>query len=122
MMAGGKTEILFSGQATTNSYVYERFNALGFGSIAIVVDGNATVQSGQTVSTSGISYTIRGYPALTTAPGYYKTIKGDTVIGSGDCHYNVLTDPYEQIDVGVKSTQSNLSGLVTVTVTGKRRT
>lgn len=112
-MATGKTELLFSGQALSNAYVYGKKETLGYGVVSIVVDAYG--------STSGVTYVVRGYPSL-DAPAYSKIIKSDTAIVSGDVHYLVLSDPYEQIDVGVKSTGTNVSGRVTVVVTGKRRT
>ena len=35
-MAGGKTELLFSGQALSNAYVYNKKETLGYGVVSIV--------------------------------------------------------------------------------------
>ena len=114
-MASGKTQVLGSGLKTSNVYAYTaKYDTLGFGEVAVTL---AVV-----TSQSGVTYTVRGYPVLTDFPAYVKTVKGDTVMTSGASHYLVFSDPYEAIDVGYKSTQSNLSGSVTVLVTGKRRT
>jgi len=113
-MGAGQTEVIFSGFALSNSYAYRKFNTLGQGATAILVDAYGSV--------SGVTYTIRAYPNLDAAPAYVKTIKSDTTMASGDIHYLVTGNPYNQLDVGVKSAQSNRSGRVSVFVTGKRRT
>ena len=55
------------------------------------------------------------------APAYKNTVKSDTAMVSGDIHYLPMSDPYDVVDVGVKSTATNYSGRITVIVTGKRR-
>jgi len=79
-------------------------------------------------SQSGVTYTVRGYPAsegpaqsALLAPAYTNTVKGDTAMVSGDIHYLTFSRPYDKIDVGGKSTASNISGRITVMMTGKRR-
>jgi len=113
-MGAGQTEVIFSGFALSNGYAYRKFNTLGQGATAILLDAYG--------STSGVTYTIRAYPNIDTAPSYFKTLKGDTTMISGDVHYLVTGNPFNQLEVGVKSTESNRSGRVSVFVTGKRRT
>lgn len=120
-MAGGKSEILFSGYVTGNSYEYRPFEVRGYAQTAIVVDV-VTAQSNQ-----GVTYTVRGYPnrlgpVASPAIGYKRTLKVGTALLSGDCHYLTVSDPYDTIDVGVKNTVSNISGVITVMANGKRRT
>jgi len=51
----------------------------------------------------------------------YRSLTSGTILVSGASAYKTFSDPYEQIDVGLKNVQSNQSGAVTVFVTGKRR-
>jgi len=118
-MSGGKSEVLLSSYATSNAYAYSSpFDVRGHGEVALTVIAN--------LSQSGVTYTVRGYPvklgpSVLVAPGYSNTVKGDTAMVSGDVHYLLMSNPYDVIDVGVKSTAANISGRVTVMVTGKRR-
>jgi len=111
-MASGKTEVLTSGTGTTNSFVYTaKADVLGFGSVAVQLE---CLRLG-----SGVQYTIRGYPIA----GINKTrsITSGSILTSGAGVYAIFSDPYDQIDVGLKSVQSNRSGVVTVFLTRKRR-
>jgi len=117
-MAGGKTEILFSGEVTSNSYVDKKFSTLGFGKTTINIEV-VDITSGAT-----LSYRIRGYPAVEgtgKAPGYSIPLKTDLTLGSGYIAQYTVTDAYDQMSVGVKNTTTNKSGRVTVTISRKRR-
>ena len=118
-MGTGKSEVLLSSYATSNTYAYSAtFDVRGYSDVAFTVIANQ--------SQSGVTYTLRGYPArlgpsTLLAPAYKNTIKADTAMVSGDVHYLPMSNPYDEIDAGVKSTAANISGRVTVIVTGKRR-
>ena len=113
-MGGGKTEILFSGYATTNAYVYtSKFHVLGFNEASVAFD---VLKVG-----SGVQYTIRGYPAedfplvVSIGSGQLLTSGVTVLITSG------LNVAVANIDVGVSSLVNDYSGCVTVIVAGKRR-
>lgn len=112
-MAAGKTQVLFSGVGTTNTFQYGSFNTLGYAKILV---GVKCERLG-----SGIGYTVRGYPvgkvavAHSIASGSITTSGQLVVITSG------LEAGWEKIDVGVVSLQSGRSGAVTVLVAGKPR-
>ena len=111
-MGTGKTQIIASGQATSNSFVYTgKTNVLGFGKTGVLIE---CVRLG-----SGVEYTIRGYP-IGDFPKR-RSITSGTILVSGASAYKVFSDPYDQIDVGIKSVQSNYTGAVTIYTTGKRR-
>lgn len=120
-MGTGKSEVILSSYATSNSYAYSpKQDIRGYSENAFTVIA--------TQSQSGVTYTMRGYPAsegpaiaALLAPTYQNTVLGDTAMVSGDIHYLTLGDPYDKVDFGVKSTASNYSGRVTVIWTGKRR-
>jgi hypothetical protein len=112
IMVIGKTEVLSSGFGTSNSYAYTpKVTILGFHNNALLLD---YLGPG-----SGIGYIVRGYPLEGFARR--KTLISGQILNSGDSAYMTLSDPYEQVDVGLVSVQSNNSGAVTVFTTGKRR-
>ncbi len=111
-MGAGKTQILSSGQATSDALVYTaKYNTLGYGTVTVGVE---CIRLG-----SGVAYTIRGYP-VEGFPKTYSIVSGQ-ILTSGVTHVKVFTNAYEVIDVGVNSVQSNHSGVINVYVTGKRR-
>ena len=113
-MAGGKTEVLFSGYATTNSLIYRNIDVLGYGEVAIVphcVTGGTSL------------FNIRGYPTLIGGINISGTsitlISGS--LGSGQMGQYSVTDAFEAIEVGIASNASNTTGVVNVYVSRKRR-
>ncbi len=113
-MAAGKTQVLTSGVGMTNSFVYTaKFNVLGYAKTSVLIDA---VHIG-----SGINYTIRGYLKEGLNVPYSIGSGSITVSGSQTLVTSGLDLAYEQIEVGLKATQSNRSGAATVIVTGKRR-
>ena len=119
-MGTGNSEFIISSYATSNSYAYSRrVNVRGYAEWSLTVIANQ--------SQSGVTYIIRGYPAVEgslstlVAPSYQNTLVSDTAMVSGDIHYLVCTRPIDEIQVGVKSTATNYSGRVSVILTGKRR-
>jgi hypothetical protein len=117
-MARGHSKYVVSGQGTTDAYAYTpRINVKGGAQNLIGVDCLA-IHSAYT-----LTYLVRGYPVLEEGEGgstYAHTIKAASTINSGDQHFMILSDPYEQVDVGVKHTTSNQSGVFTVINMTKR--
>jgi len=114
-MAGGKAYVLTSGLSLTNSFVYTaKYNTLGFGSVAVIVENVSVGDIG-----SGVQYTVRGYPVV--GMPLKRSVASGSVLTSGSDVYLLLSDTYAEIDVGLKATQDNMSGIGTVYVTGKRR-
>ena len=114
----GKAYILQSGQKTTNDLVYgAKFTTLGYAKTTISIEN---VGEG-----SGVDYTIRGYP-VEGFPANYLLGSGSVTV-PGTLKVETLMDAWSQIDVGCKSHDLNLSGVVTVSsvatvyVAGKRR-
>lgn len=114
MLAGGKTEVLFSGYKTTNSLVYRNIDVLGYGEVSIVphcVTGGASL------------FNIRGYPTLIGGINISGTaitlISGS--LGSGQMGQYSVSDAYESLEVGASSNASNTSGIINVYVSRKRR-
>ena len=115
-MGAGKTEIIVSGGATTNSYVYNTVNVLGYGETSVFFQNNGTAGS-------GIAVTVLGYPAYESLPitsAYVILVSGD-VVESGKVYLYSVSDSYEGLGVGYKSAGTNFSGRVTIVVTRKRR-
>ena len=113
-MAGGKTEILFSGYGTTDSLVYRQVEVLGYGETNIIP---------HCVTGSGISFTIRGYPCSfggTIISGTSITLISGTLLSGTMAEYCV-SDAYEILDVGVASNGTNISSRVNVYISRKRR-
>ena len=113
-MANGKTEVLLSGYATTNSFNYtSKFHVLGFNEASVTFD---CLSGG-----SGIQYTIRGYPSeeislkVSLGSGTLLLSGASVIVTSG------LGIAVAEIDVGVASLSSGYSGCVTVVLAGKRR-
>jgi hypothetical protein len=113
-LSGGKTSVLLSGYATTNSFNYtSKFHVLGFNEASVAFD---CLSGG-----SGIQYTIRGYPSeeislkVSLISGTLLLSGTPVLITSG------LSIAVAEIDVGVASLSSGYSGCVTVVVAGKRR-
>lgn len=110
-MAIGKSYVLSSGQTLTNSFVYTaKYTVRNFASVGITVE---VVDPG-----SGVEYTVRGYPV--EGMPVVRSIASGSVISSGNTAYMSLTDPYDQIELGLKALQTNESGIATVYVTGRR--
>jgi len=110
-MASGKTEVLFSGYKTTNSFEYRKFTTLGFAKTSVVFE---VLGLG-----SGIQYTIRGYPVANMTP--CSLASGEITTSSIVLVTSGLDIAMEEMDVGVKSLQDNYSGIITVYVARKRR-
>lgn len=112
MSRSGKAKILHSGFSTSNSYAYTaKRDTLNFNKTAILIEHLG--------GGSGIGFIVRGFPVA----GFNKslTLTSGHILGSGDFAYITLSDPYEQIDVGLISVQTDVSGSATVYATGKRR-
>lgn len=113
-MSGGKTEILISGYATTNTLVYTpKFHVLGFNEASVVFD---PLKIG-----SGVQYTIRGYPSDDISLNISIGSGALTVSGTPILITSGLDVALADIDVGVSSLSSGYSACVTVVVAGKRR-
>lgn len=115
-MGAGKIEIVASGVATTNSYVFNKVSVLGYGETLVFVQNNGTGGSGVTAS-------VLGYPSYESVPfmsSYVILASGDTV-ESGKVYLYSTTDAFEGLGVGYKSSATDRSGRVTVIVSRKRR-
>jgi len=115
-MGAGKTDILFSGIATTNSYVTKLENVLGFGETTLLVQNKGT-------GGSGVNVLVLGYPVYdaTVLTSTYATLVNGDVIESGKVALYHCSDAYEVLGVAVKSAGTNFSCNVTVTMSRKRR-
>ncbi len=115
-MGAGKTEIIVSGGATTNSYVFNQVNILGYGETTVFFQNNGTAGS-------GISVVVLGYPSFEALPltSAYVILTSGNVVESGKVNVYSTTDAYEGLGIGYKSAGTNYSGRVTVVVTRKRR-
>lgn len=114
-MSGGKVEVVTSGAATTNSDVFHKISVLGY--------GETQVYCQYLGGGSGVTVTILGYPSFETTPlgsSYVILVSGDS-INSGQVNVYSVTDAYEDLGIGYKSTQTNFSGRVTIVATRKRR-
>ena len=111
-MAGGKTEILGSGLALTSAWTYTpKFDTLGFAKTSIMLEA---IRLG-----SGVQYTVRGYPIAGFSK--YHAISSGTILVSGASHLITMSDPYQEMVIGLRNLVGNQSGVVTVYRTSKRR-